>query len=122
MGRPGGQPKSTYGESGKPRIGNVEYDFVTHIDVNGEQQVPLGFNKDDDPKQVALEWCVLHSVDRDMIPRIMAHIKPMQDPQARAERVAKEKLAASKLLVHIPNYVKCFLIYVAPFFSQLKRV
>eukprot|EP00486_Rosalina_sp_Unknown_P000129 CAMPEP_0201565072 /NCGR_PEP_ID=MMETSP0190_2-20130828/3896_1 /ASSEMBLY_ACC=CAM_ASM_000263 /TAXON_ID=37353 /ORGANISM="Rosalina sp." /LENGTH=617 /DNA_ID=CAMNT_0047982091 /DNA_START=32 /DNA_END=1882 /DNA_ORIENTATION=- len=110
MGKPGGgnkkqQPRSA---GNKPMIDGIAYDYVTHIDINGDDvQVPLGFNKDDDPRQIARDFCVIHSLDLDLAKKIEDHLKPMQDPVARAARVERERIAASKQLKHIPSYIQC---------------
>eukprot|EP01084_Bolivina_argentea_P291657 501281_1 len=95
-------------DDSRPQIDGIHYDYVTHIDINGDNvKVPLGFNKDDDPRQIARDFCVIHSIDLDLAIKIEAHLKPMVDPIARAQRVEKERIAASKKLKHIPSFKKC---------------
>eukprot|EP01084_Bolivina_argentea_P055279 101351_1 len=101
MGKPGA------GDN-KAQIDGISYDFVTQIDVNGDNvRVPLGFNKDDDPRQIARDFCVIHSIDLDLAYKIEQHLIPMVDPVARAKRVERERIAASKKLKHIPSFKKC---------------
>ncbi|ETO10408.1 hypothetical protein RFI_26965 [Reticulomyxa filosa] len=109
-GRPSGDNsgfESGDGSGGRPKIDGIEYDYVTHVDINGDSSIPLGFNKDDDPQEVARNWCIVHCVDLDQMPRIVEHLLPMVDPVARAQRVERERIAASKQLVHIPSFVTC---------------
>ena len=95
-------------DDSKPQIDGVHYDYVTHIDINGDDvKVPLGFNKDDDPRQVARDFCVIHSLDLDLAIKIEEHLKPMVDPVARAARVERERIAAAKVLKHIPSFKQC---------------
>ncbi len=83
-----GNNNNNSNNSGKPQINGVYYDFVTHIDVNDRDgRIALGFNKDDDPKEVARNWCITNSVDLDLAPQIMEHLIPMVDPMARDKRV-----------------------------------
>merc|ERR1719445_1592949 len=102
MGKPGGD------NDRRPQIDGVHYDFVTQIDVNGDNvKVPLGFNKDDDPRQISRDFCVIHSLDLDLAIKIEQHLQPMVDPVARAARVERERIAASKQLKHIPSFKRC---------------
>ena len=96
-------------KSGAPggMLNGKKYDHITYIDLNGDQQVPLGFMRDDDPKKIARDWCVIHSVDLDLAPQVEKHVKQFIDPQARAKRIESERIAASKALKHTPNYKVC---------------
>merc|ERR1719245_802399 len=92
----------------RPQIDGVYYDYVTQIDVNGDNvKVPLGFNKDDDPRQISRDFCVIHSIDLDLALRIEEHLRPMADPIARRERLERERIAAQKQLRHIPSFKRC---------------
>ena len=92
MGKPGGGA----GGGGRPQIDGVEYDYVTHIDLDGEAQIPLGFNKDDDPRQISRDFCTIKGIDLDLAWKIEQHLTPMADPAARAARLERERIAASK--------------------------
>ena len=46
-------------------------------------------------------------MDKDFIPEIVKKLEPMVDPKARASRIEKERIAASKILRHIPSYKVC---------------
>jgi len=94
-------------DDGRPQIDGVRYDFVTHIDLDGDAQIPLGFNKDDDPRQISRDFCVIHSIDLDLAQKIEAHLAPMADPVARAARLQRERVAAANALRHIPSFKKC---------------
>jgi len=101
MGKPGGN-------DGRPQINGVHYDFVTHIDTDqSEVQIPLGFNKDDDPRQISRDFCTIHGIDLDNAQTIEAHLRPMADPVARTARLERERMAAAKKLRHIPSFKKC---------------
>ena len=94
MGKPGGQGQGQgQGYGSRPPIDGVHY-----------VKVPLGFNKDDDPRQISRDFCVIHSIDLDLALKIEEHLRPMADPAARLER---EREAASKRLRHIPSFKRC---------------
>merc|ERR1712173_120554 len=107
MGKPATN-KQAKANDGRPMIEGVAFDHVTHIDINGDNvQVPLGFNRDDDPRQISRDFCTIHGIDLDLAFKIEQHLKPMMDPKARAQRLERERIAASKKLKHIPSFRQC---------------
>ena len=104
-----GKSNNSNKKSGAPGgiLNGIKYDHITYIDLNGEDQVPLGFMKDDDSKKVARDWCIIHSVDLDLAPQVEKHISQFIDPIARAKRVEIERIKSSKQLKHTPNYKVC---------------
>ena len=62
----------------------------------------------DDPMEVAVNFCMRHSVDRSSVSEIIAHITPYLDPIARQQRVAREEEAARRSLKHIPSWVRMY--------------
>ena len=66
-------------------LNGVKYDHVVFIDVNDGDKIPLGFNIDDDARQVSHDFCTINSINLDLAPQIEAHLK-----QARARRLERE--------------------------------
>ena len=106
-GQGGAQGGQGGGGNGSGMINGVKYDHVVYIDVNDGDKVPLGFNIDDDPRQVSRDFCTINSIDLDLAPQIEAHLKPYANAEARARRLEREAAAAAKILKHIPNYKVC---------------
>eukprot|EP00494_Astrolonche_serrata_P028399 UN28665 len=72
------------GASGKKVvIDGVEFDHSTDIWLNEQDQVKLGFNREDDPKDVMEAFCAKYGlVDDDHKRQILQHIEAHTDPGA----------------------------------------
>ena len=74
------------GKSQKQQVDGVEFDFVTDVFVSDSHKVKLGFNRDDDPLEVADAFCALYDLPADVKSQIVAHVRPMTDEVAAAEK------------------------------------
>lgn len=87
----------------KPKLDGVEYDHVVHLDVgDGQPQLPLGFNRDEDPHEVAESFVAARRLDPNFIPEIAQHLVQFADPVARLARLEREQLEQSSSFSGVP--------------------
>eukprot|EP00479_Gromia_sphaerica_P015312 TRINITY_DN965_c0_g1_i1.p2 TRINITY_DN965_c0_g1~~TRINITY_DN965_c0_g1_i1.p2 ORF type:complete len:121 (+),score=32.77 TRINITY_DN965_c0_g1_i1:234-596(+) len=73
--------------------------------MDGRNSTGLGFNKDDDPTEIAKHFCDRHRVDRgNHMPEIVAHLRKFADPIARAQRLEKEAIARKNAFKQLPSW------------------
>jgi len=90
----------------KPNVDGVEYDFVTDVQVN-KRSIKLGFNKWQDPVDVARKFCVRYGIQVDEAPQIIAHLTPMADPVARQKYLTEQEEKKKEALKLIPTHKVC---------------
>ena len=96
---------SVMGKSNKQSVDGVEYDSVTTVFVSETQSVKLGVNRDDDPYDVADRFCDLYDLPADAKQQIVAHVRPLTDELAVAERKRREKEEAERTsLRQVPGW------------------
>ena len=96
---------SVMGKSNKQSVDGVEYDSVTTVFVSETQSVKLGVNRDDDPFEVADRFCALYDLPADVKGQIVAHVRPLTDEVAGAERKRREKEEAERdALKQVPGW------------------
>lgn len=91
----------------KKVVNGIEYDQVVDIDVNGGQKViPLGFNVDDDPKEIAKSFAGNYGLGKEYEQQIADYIGKHVDykaVEAKKKRMSEE--ADAKRLIHVPSWV-----------------
>jgi hypothetical protein len=93
------------GRKKRAEVAGVEYDHVTDVFVTDTQSVPLGFNRDDDPDDVAARFCTQYGLDVDMRGQVAEHVRPLTDPAALTTRKLNEKALKNAVsLKHIPSW------------------
>jgi phospholipase A-2-activating protein len=87
----------------RPTLDGQEYDHIVQIDVGPPiNHIPLGFNRDDDPQEVAEKFCERHKIEKIHVTDIKNHLLQFADPTARAKRLEEEGQKKSKMLRNIP--------------------
>lgn len=92
------------GESEENKEENaVAFDHIVTIDGGpGVGALKLGFNKDDDPEEVAKRFCDANGFDRGHVPDIVAHLSQFADPVARQRKAEQESNDELVKLVNVP--------------------
>lgn len=94
------------GQTGKTKLNGVEYDFVTEIYITDTYAVKVGFNRDDDPDDIANAFIATHGISPDNKHDIVAHITPMIDMNAvRLRKQRQQSEALSQALKHSPSWL-----------------
>jgi len=102
MGSGRGKPKPK-----KTKLDGKEYDHVTKVFITESQSVMLGWNVDDDPRDVVDSFATLYSLPEDLKQQVYNFVAPKTNPQAiaaRKERERKERVANATR--HVPVHVK----------------
>jgi len=90
----------------KPNINGVDYDFVTDVQVD-KRSIKLGFNKWQDPVDVARKFCVRYGIQVDEAQQIIQHLRPMADPVARQKYLMEQEEKKKAALQLIPTHKVC---------------
>mmetsp|Transcript_18307 Transcript_18307/g.44941 ORF Transcript_18307/g.44941 Transcript_18307/m.44941 type:complete len:742 (-) Transcript_18307:129-2354(-) len=91
----------------KTELDGKDYDHVTKVFITEQQSVMLGWNVDDDPRDVVDNFAALYSLTEDLKLQVYQFVAPKTDPQAiamRKERERRERIQA--LTKHVPNWQK----------------
>jgi len=87
----------------KPKIGGVEYDHVTEVQIDNKK-IQLGFNRWQDPLEVATAFCHRYQIDLDDRINIVNHLKPYASSQARNKWLKEQAEKENQRLRHIPAH------------------
>jgi len=90
----------------KPQVDGIEYDFVTDVQID-KRSIKLGFNKWQDPVDVARKFCVRYGIQVDEAPQIIQHLLPMADAVARKRYLMEEEQKKNEALRLIPTHKVC---------------
>lgn len=94
------------GQTGKTKLNGKEYDYVTEIYITDTYAVKVGFNRDDDPDDIANAFIATHGISPDNKHDIVAHITPMVDMNAvRMKQQRSQSEALSQQLKHSPSWL-----------------
>jgi len=92
-------------KSKKTFLNGVAYDHVTDVYVTEDRIERLGFNRDDDPLDVANRFCALHAIPPDLRQQIIDHITPMTDANlVKMKRMNEQSIKEATRLRHVPAW------------------
>jgi len=108
-----GKPKK------RPTVDGVAYDHVTDVFVDAERSVQLGFNKDDDPDEVAHLFCSKWNLPVTARSQIVEHLRPLCDKEAyKMRQLNEERIKEVTSLRHVPAWKSGGFTMFAPIKSK----
>ncbi|MES1909119.1 MAG: hypothetical protein MHM6MM_001920 [Cercozoa sp. M6MM] len=85
-------------------LDGMEYDHVVQVQL-GDKQVPLGFNKHEDPLAVARAFVAQHPhIDVGSVGEIAAHLSQFADPAARQQHLQQQQLQRAQMPRQLPAW------------------
>eukprot|EP00468_Gymnochlora_sp_CCMP2014_P003476 CAMPEP_0167749038 /NCGR_PEP_ID=MMETSP0110_2-20121227/5176_1 /TAXON_ID=629695 /ORGANISM="Gymnochlora sp., Strain CCMP2014" /LENGTH=753 /DNA_ID=CAMNT_0007634129 /DNA_START=45 /DNA_END=2306 /DNA_ORIENTATION=+ len=91
----------------KTVLNGKEYDHVTKVFITNEHSVMLGWNVDDDPRDVVENFSRLYNLTDDLSHQVYQFVAPKTDPALIRARKDRERIQArERATKHVPNWQK----------------